>query len=103
VGTPLTIDIRGDIVDPPSSEHHNGRAYCKITISDNGIGFEQEHAEQIFGMFKSLHPKGRYEGTGIGLAITKKIIEKHHGRITAEAIPNKGAAFAVLLPLKQKS
>jgi PAS domain S-box-containing protein len=75
-------------------------AWCLIRISDNGIGFEEKYLAHIFALFERLHPKDRYEGTGIGLAITKKIIEKHNGMIIARSEPGKGAEFLLLLPAR---
>ena len=75
--------------------------YCKIYIEDNGIGFEQEYAEQIFDMFKRLHVSNEFEGTGIGLALCKKIVEKHHGFISARSKVNQGSTFIVSLPMVQ--
>jgi signal transduction histidine kinase len=72
--------------------------YYRITFEDNGIGFEQEYAEQIFSIFQRLHLKTAYEGTGIGLALCRKIVQNHHGDIYAESKKNKGAAFNVILP-----
>ena len=72
--------------------------YYKITIEDNGIGFEQEYAKKIFILFNRLHNKNEYEGTGIGLAICKKIVENHKGFIVAKGIPDQGATFIIYLP-----
>ncbi len=75
--------------------------YCRIFIEDNGIGFDQKYADQIFEMFKRLHYHDEYEGTGIGLAFCKKIVEQHEGFITARSVPDQGSTFIISLPLKQ--
>lgn len=72
--------------------------YCHISISDNGIGFEPEYNERIFEVFQRLHGKEEYKGTGIGLAIVKRIIENHNGIITATGALNVGARFDIYLP-----
>ena len=76
---------------------HSGTAYCNIELKDNGIGFKQEHAEQIFNIFQRLHGKAEYAGTGIGLAMCKKIAQNHQGEIFATGTEN-GAVFNVILP-----
>ncbi|WP_182650779.1 CHASE3 domain-containing protein [Flavobacterium sp. SOK18b] len=73
--------------------------YYKIVIQDNGIGFDQEYATKIFILFNRLHNKNEYSGTGIGLAICKKIVENHRGFIIANAIVNEGARFTVYFPV----
>ena len=73
--------------------------YCHISIKDNGIGFEPQFSERIFGVFQKLHSKEVYEGTGIGLAIVKKIVENHKGFITATGELNKGSTFDIYLPV----
>jgi signal transduction histidine kinase len=73
--------------------------YCRIFIEDNGIGFEQSYAEQIFDMFKRLHHHNEYEGTGIGLALCKKIVEEHNGYISARSVIGEGSTFIISLPL----
>ncbi|MEP5255443.1 MAG: CHASE3 domain-containing protein [Winogradskyella arenosi] len=70
----------------------------KIVFKDNGIGFEQTYASKIFELFNRLHGKSEYSGTGIGLAICKKIVENHHGVIVASGEPNVGATFTIYLP-----
>ena len=77
--------------------------YCLIRICDNGIGFDEQYAQKIFTIFQRLHSKEKYEGTGIGLSITKKIIEKHNGFINAESRENEGATFHIILPIRQES
>jgi len=73
----------------------------KITISDNGIGFDEEYAEDIFILFNRLHSDSEYCGTGIGLTICRKILENHNGYITAEGIPNVGSRFNIYLPMTE--
>ena len=72
--------------------------YCKISIKDNGIGFEQKYIDKIFTIFQRLHGKNEYSGTGIGLALSKKIAENHSGYITAQSELNNGAIFIIILP-----
>ncbi|MEM6528373.1 MAG: ATP-binding protein, partial [Chloroflexota bacterium] len=78
-----------------------GASYTSITFTDNGIGFDQRHHERIFGVFQRLHTRNQYAGTGMGLAICKKIIERHNGEITASGSKGHGATFTVMLPLVQ--
>jgi signal transduction histidine kinase len=76
---------------------------CQITISDNGIGFDMKYHDRIFGLFNRLVRQEEFEGTGAGLAIVKKLVEKLGGRIWAEAIPGSGAKFFVALPVQSGS
>jgi len=78
----------------------NGILYHKITVSDNGIGFDDKYAEEIFMVFKRLHSYHEFEGTGVGLSICKKIIDKHKGFITATSVPDQGSTFVIGLPEK---
>jgi signal transduction histidine kinase len=72
--------------------------FIHITVSDNGIGFNPAYAERIFGVFSRLNPKEMYEGTGLGLALCKKIVNRHGGQIYAEGEEDKGAVFHIFLP-----
>ena len=74
------------------------RALHLITVQDNGIGFEEKYSERIFGVFQRLHGRGVYEGTGMGLAICRRIAERHGGTLTAQSAPGQGATFTVALP-----
>ena len=80
----------------------NNKNYYQIAISDNGIGFEEEYNSRIFQVFQRLHGKSEYPGSGIGLAICKKILEHHHGAIYAKSTPDLGAGFFLILPQDQK-
>ncbi|HVI48341.1 MAG TPA: ATP-binding protein [Chitinophaga sp.] len=75
--------------------------FCRISIEDNGIGFDQTFAERIFLIFQRLHGISEYTGTGIGLAICKKIVDSHNGYIMAYGYPGKGSTFVIILPLMQ--
>lgn len=92
--------IKGMAIPGISSELYND-PYWKISIADNGIGFDEKYAEQIFMIFKRLHSFDQFEGTGIGLSICKKIVEKHNGFIHATGRLNQGATFDIIIPLKQ--
>jgi PAS domain S-box-containing protein len=98
------IEIYAQLIDSKSFDANpaeDGR-FCHISFRDNGIGFESKYVESIFGLFQRLHSKDAYEGTGIGLAITKKIVEKHNGLIRAVGAEGQGAIFSIILPLNQK-
>ena len=74
--------------------------YVELTFKDSGIGFEQEYAEKIFTIFQRLNSREEYSGTGIGLALCKRIIDYHHGHIEAVSALGEGATFLVYLPLE---
>ena len=76
-------------------------SYYEITVSDNGIGFSQEFSEQIFIIFQRLQDKKNYPGTGIGLALCKRIVNNHQGLIYAESKENQGATFFIILPVNK--
>jgi signal transduction histidine kinase len=98
-GVAPVIEISGKIeTHPDGLSKEKTKKFCRITIKDNGVGFEQQYAEQIFTMFKRLHGNAEYAGTGIGLAICKKIVEEHHGYISAKSSVNQGAVFTITLP-----
>jgi signal transduction histidine kinase len=95
------IKITAERIDTADFEapcNKEGR-YHRIILTDNGIGFEEQYKEKIFAIFQRLHNKDAYEGTGIGLAIARKIIEKHKGLITANSKQGEGATFIILLPI----
>jgi signal transduction histidine kinase len=75
--------------------------FCQIAVADNGIGFDEKYLDRIFTPFQRLHGRNEYEGTGMGLAVCRRIAERHGGAITAQSIPGQGTTFLVTLPLKQ--
>jgi len=89
---PQQADLANSHLDP-------SKQYIKLTVQDNGIGFEQSEAEKIFGSFTRLNSKDKYEGTGLGLSLCKKIVERHKGSIVARSTENEGASFIILLPV----
>ncbi len=72
---------------------------CRVFVEDNGIGFEEKYLDKIFQPFQMLHGRGKYPGIGIGLAVCKKIVERHGGTVTARSTPGKGSVFMVTLPV----
>lgn len=96
------VKISSEISSQINGKSTNGASpkYCRIYIQDNGIGFDQKYAEEIFGMFKRLHHNSEFQGTGIGLALCKKIVEQHSGYISARSKVNEGSTFIISLPLQ---
>lgn len=102
-GIDARINIRSEISLGINDRDKNLiNKYCRIFVEDNGIGFDQKYAEEIFGMFRRLHHNGEYTGTGIGLALCKKIAELHNGFISARSKIDEGSTFIISLPLKQE-
>lgn len=101
---PPAIRIWSDLTNERSigSKAAASGRYCRIYISDNGIGFNEQYLDKIFNMFQRLHGRAEYEGTGIGLSIVKKIVEKHNGIVTAQSKEGEGATFIIILPLQQE-
>jgi PAS domain S-box-containing protein len=100
-GVPPVITITHSLVDGSDVIHYQlaqANQYHKLEFKDNGIGFENEFAGKIFAIFQRLHGRSEYEGSGIGLAICKKIVEHHGGIIYANGILGDGAAFTIILP-----
>lgn len=91
-GVTPVIEVRGGAVDV------QGRPFWEIRVKDNGIGFDQQYAEGIFSLFVRLNSKDRYEGSGLGLALCKKIVERHGGTIRAQGEKGSGAEFQILFP-----
>jgi signal transduction histidine kinase len=95
------IEVSCDLIESRdfNSKKSDTGKFCRITVKDNGIGFDEQYLNKIFMIFQSLSDRKVYEGTGIGLAIAKKIIEKHNGLITAKSSLGEGASFIMVLPL----
>ncbi len=98
------INVGGREVTPL---HKTGKKaknqYYEIIVEDNGIGFDEKYLDRVFGPFQRLHTRMDYEGTGMGLAICRKIVERHSGTITAKSAPGKGSTFTVTMPFRQES
>ena len=103
-GVPPIVRVHRELLHGPEaadSERGESDGVCQILVEDNGIGFDQSQAGHIFALFHRLHSRGEYQGTGIGLAICQKIVQRHGGTITAIGIPGQGARFIVRLPVEQ--
>ena len=81
----------------------SGEPHCEISIQDNGIGFDEKYMDKIFAVFQRLHGRNEYEGTGVGLAVCRRITDRHHGTITARSQPGIGSIFTITLPLRQSA
>lgn len=97
---PPYIKITAELVDNPGSSAMTS-PNCRIVVQDNGIGFDPKYAHKIFTIFQRLHSTEKFEGTGIGLAITKKIIERHNGEIEVHSVEGEGTRFIISLPVEQ--
>lgn len=97
--TKPTVTISARIIE--STQRNRFVHACEITVSDDGIGFEQKYVDRIFTIFQRLHGRHEYEGTGIGLAVCRKIVDRHGGSIMATSQLGEGARFIVTLPMKQ--
>lgn len=103
---PPEIKIVGETIEGLENDDKflkAGVSYAKITITDNGIGFDKQFSEKIFEVFQRLHGKQEYVGTGVGLAIVKKIVQNHNGIISASGESGSGAVFEVIMPSRQEN
>ncbi len=103
-GKPL-INISAQMVRKPFNGVAEGGAeqeVCELTIQDNGIGFDEKYSEKIFAMFQRLHGRNEYEGTGVGLAVCRRIADRHGGTISAKGKLGQGASFVVTLPVQNQ-
>jgi signal transduction histidine kinase len=105
-GTPSAVSISGRLIEPEVASVAGRKApeaTCEIVVQDEGIGFDPKFAEQIFVVFQRLHTRSEFEGTGIGLAVCRKITDRHGGTIVATSEEGHGARFIITLPVKQSS
>lgn len=98
-GVKPCVEINAQVV-PSAEDCSSTGPICELTVKDNGIGFEEKYLEKIFAVFQRLHNRQEYEGTGIGLAVCRRITERHGGSITARSQLGQGATFIVRLPVK---
>jgi PAS domain S-box-containing protein len=101
VDTPPHVHVFAQATKPTDDIPPSNSPHWHIGVRDNGIGFEQQYADRIFGVFQRLHGRDEYEGTGIGLSICKKVVERHGGTISVTSIPGEGTTFWISLPLEQ--
>ncbi|ODH03178.1 histidine kinase [Nostoc sp. KVJ20] len=101
--TPPVIKIYGIVLNNQADNTSANSELCQIIVEDNGIGFEEKYLDRIFNVFQRLHSSIEYEGTGIGLAICRKIAERHHGNITAQSKLGQGAKFIITLSINSHS
>ena len=97
-GQPPVVQVESEVL--PTAEGETEPTWCELRVRDNGIGFEEQYLDRIFQVFRRLHGRNEYEGTGVGLAICRKIAERHGGSVTAHSAPGEGATFLVRLPLR---
>jgi signal transduction histidine kinase len=85
----------------PDGQGRTGRLFCRITVADNGIGFDEKYLDRVFQIFQRLHARDEYSGTGMGLAVAERIAKRHGGRLEAASRPGEGTVFTIWLPLHQ--
>lgn len=98
------VKVHGELLGVPGGRRGNstvGRS-CRVIVEDNGVGFDEKYRDRIFNVFQRLHRRGQYEGTGMGLAICRKIVERHGGEISAKSTPGRGSRFIVTLPVAHR-
>lgn len=100
IANALKFHKKGEAAEVTISAKIRGKE-CELVVSDQGIGFDEKYLDRIFTIFQRLHGRSEYEGTGVGLAVCRRIAERHHGKITAKSRPGEGATFTVTLPQRQ--
>ncbi|OQW49208.1 MAG: hypothetical protein A4S09_03835 [Proteobacteria bacterium SG_bin7] len=97
-GIDPVVKVEGKVLE---GIYVNGVPACQVSITDNGIGFDEKYLDRIFTIFQRLHGRHEYEGTGIGLAVCRKIVDRHNGMVTARSKLGQGSTFSISLPIKQ--
>ena len=103
-GVPPVVHVTGEVLEgepPPGTDSRISGRTCRLSVSDNGIGFDPKYRDRIFSIFQKLHGREAYEGTGIGLAICRKIVERFGGAIKVDSSPGEGSTFVITLPVNQ--
>jgi signal transduction histidine kinase len=99
------VKIHGELLGVPGG-HPLGSSpvskICRVIVEDNGVGFDEKYLDRIFKVFQRLHGRGQHEGTGMGLAICRKIVERHGGEISARSTPGRGSTFMITLPVEHR-
>jgi len=98
---PPHVRISAEVRNQAGADSSPEQQFCTLRVEDNGIGFDEKYLDRIFTVFQRLHGKGQYEGTGVGLAVVRKIITRHNGTITAQSTPGVGSTFIIVLPTTQ--
>jgi signal transduction histidine kinase len=103
---PPEIDVESAVIDRDDLGQEvpvqaDCTSVCRLRVADNGIGFESKYVDRIFTPFQRLHGRSEYEGTGMGLAICRRIVERHGGSIAVESVPDEGTTFTVWLPVRR--
>ena len=99
---PPRVEVHAELDRPTPSDEAQRRRVWRISVRDNGIGFDDKYVDRIFAPFQRLHSRAEYEGSGIGLAVCRKIVERHEGAITAHSRPGVGSTFVVTLPARER-
>jgi signal transduction histidine kinase len=100
-GVPPLVRVSSQLLPAASGKGEPGGRLCRLSVEDNGIGFDEKYLDRIFNVFQRLQGRVEYEGTGMGLAICRKIVLRHGGAITAHSTPGQGTTFLVTLPVRQ--
>ena len=101
-GEAPVVTVRGSLLNGQTNGVHPEEETLRLTVEDNGIGFDETYLDRIFTVFQRLHGRGEYDGSGVGLAVCRKIVQRHSGTITARSEPGRGSTFVTTLPVNQR-